>query len=66
MKIENEKKGLFARLNENKKANKSSGCCNFEVEEITDKDENKKDKKSSCCSFEVEEIVDESEIVKDK
>jgi len=34
MKNDNEKKGLLNRLNENKKAKKSSCCCNIEVEEI--------------------------------
>ena len=34
MKNENEKKGLFDRLNVNRKAKKSACCCNFEVEEI--------------------------------
>lgn len=56
MKNENEKKGLFDRLNGNKKAKESSCCCNFEVEEIPeDNNENKnekkprKDKGNSCC-----------------
>ena len=30
----NEKKGLFARLTENKKNKKNSCCCNIELEEI--------------------------------
>lgn len=56
MKNENEKKGLFARLNESKKAKKGSGCCSFEVEEIPDEEQekNENEKKppkgnSSCC-----------------
>ena len=56
MKNENEKKGLFARIVENKKTKKSSCCCNFEVEEIPkenndNKSEEKspKDKGNSCC-----------------
>ena len=51
-----EKKGLFARLVENMKTKKSSCCCNFEVEEIPEenndnKSEEKstKDKGNSCC-----------------
>lgn len=67
MKIGNGEKGLFARLNANKKEKKRSVCCNIEIEEIPDKGENKKVKKNSCCSFELEEIVvDESEIDKDR
>ena len=56
MKNENEKKRLFARLNENKKTKKSSGCCNFEVEEIPEEDKEKENEKkpqkgtgNSCC-----------------
>ena len=30
----NEKKGLFARLAENKKSKRNSCCCNIELEEI--------------------------------
>ncbi|RNC29406.1 MAG: hypothetical protein AWM53_00404 [Candidatus Dichloromethanomonas elyunquensis] len=55
MKSEDEKKGLFGRLTKGNKNKKDSCCCNFEIEEITDKnDENKKemakeDKDNSCC-----------------
>lgn len=56
MKNENEKKGLFARINDNKRKKKNSCCCNFEVEEIPDKDKEKdnakkspKGKGNSCC-----------------
>ena len=59
MKNENEKKGLFARLTENKKAKKNSCYCNFEVEEIPEEENNEKEKTSekkppkskdnSCC-----------------
>ncbi|MCH3964611.1 MAG: hypothetical protein LKE46_10080 [Clostridium sp.] len=53
-KKENEKKGLFERLAQNKKAKKNSSCCNFEVEEIPEKNnkgekKSPKDKGSSCC-----------------
>ncbi len=57
MKNENEKKGFFARLTENKEAKKSSCCCNVELEEIPDENnDNQSDKKSltekgnSCCN----------------
>ncbi len=57
MKNETEKKGLFARLNANKKTKKSSCCCcNIELEEIPDEKvknekekEPPKDKGNSCC-----------------
>ena len=56
MKNENEKKGLFYRLRDNKKPKKSSCCCNFELEEIPEeKEENKdegetsKNNGKSCC-----------------
>lgn len=56
MKNENEKKGLFVKLAENKKVKKNSCCCNIELEEIPDeqvKEEEKKDaskkNKNSCC-----------------
>ena len=46
MKNENGKKGLFDRLNGNKKTKKSSCCCNFEIEEIPEKNDDKKSEKS--------------------
>ena len=52
---ENEKKGLFYRLKDNKKPKKSSCCCNFELEEIPEEKEESKDEKNSkengkpCC-----------------
>lgn len=54
---ENEKKGIFTRLNENKKAKKGSCCCNFEVEEIPEEENEEKEnadqlpkgKGNSCC-----------------
>jgi hypothetical protein len=55
MENEEKKKGLFARLNNNQKEKKKSGCCNFEIEEIPDeetknnKDETPKSKGGSCC-----------------
>lgn len=56
MKNENEKKGLFARLNVSNKTKKGSCCCNFEVEEIPQEDQEKenenkspKGKGNSCC-----------------
>lgn len=56
MKNENEKKGLFDRLNGNKKTKKSSCCCNFKVEEIPEEkndnkgeDKSQKGKGNSCC-----------------
>lgn len=56
MEKENEKKGLFARLNKNQKEKKKSSCCNIEIEEIPDEDtKNKnedtspKSKGNSCC-----------------
>lgn len=57
MKNENEKKGLFARLTENKKTKKSSCCGSFEFEEIPESDINDKngekkspkDQGNSCC-----------------
>jgi len=39
MKNEDEKKGLFGRLTGGKKAKKSSGCCNIELEELPDETE---------------------------
>lgn len=43
MKNDNEKKGLFDRLNG--KAKKSSCCCNFELQEIpNEKEENNQEK----------------------
>ena len=56
MENENEKKGLFDRLNGIKKAKKKSCCCNFEIEEIPEEKNEKKDEKKtqkgkggSCC-----------------
>ncbi|MBZ4647696.1 MAG: hypothetical protein JG777_3185 [Clostridia bacterium] len=50
-----EKKGFFSRLIGNRKAKKSSCCCNIELEEIPEeKEENKeersaKDTSKPCC-----------------
>ena len=57
MEKDNEKKGFFAKLTENKKAKKSSCCCcNIEIEEVPeDEKENKPDEakdsegKGGCC-----------------
>ncbi len=53
--MENEKKGLFAKLLKSKKDKKCSCCGGFEIEEIndeenvaTEKDAKPKDK-DSCC-----------------
>lgn len=46
MKNENEKKGLFDRLNGIKKTKKSSCCGSFEIEEIPKKTKKKRMKKS--------------------
>lgn len=44
----NERKGFFGRLTENKKSKKGSCCCNIELEEITeDKDEKNKGHEAS-------------------
>lgn len=54
MKKENKKKSLFERLNVNRKSKKSSCCCNFEIEEIpeeqneTKREKTPKDKGGSC------------------
>lgn len=56
MKNENEKKGLFARLNGNKNTKKSSCCGSFVIEEIPEEDKEKENEKkppkgkgNSCC-----------------
>ena len=55
MKNENEKKGLLERLLGSKKEKKGSCCCNFEVEEIPEENDNKKESQKaegdgkSCC-----------------
>jgi hypothetical protein len=55
MKNENEKKGLFNQLTNQKKTKKNSCCGNFTIEEIPEnnKEKNKKkspkDKNGSCC-----------------
>ena len=52
---QNEKKGLFDRLNGNKKAKKSSCCGSFEIEEIPEENKDKKEDKvppkgkGGCC-----------------
>ncbi len=46
IKNDNEKKGLFARLNENKKTKKSSCCCNVEIEEIPEEENDYKSEKN--------------------
>lgn len=53
--MENEKKGLFARLNVKKKT-RSSCCGSFEIEEIPEENNDQKnekkpseDKGNSCC-----------------
>ena len=54
MKNENEKKSLFERLIGGKKEKKKSSCCNFEVEEIPEKNDKEKETPkegngNSCC-----------------
>ena len=54
MKNGNEKKGLFERLTGKKKVKKSS-CCDFQIEELPEENDNKEpkdssnSKKDSCC-----------------
>lgn len=47
MKNDNKKKGLFSRFNLSNKIKKSSGCCNFEVEEIPEEEQEKENEKKS-------------------
>jgi hypothetical protein len=46
MKNKKEKKGLFKRLTENKKANKSSCCGNFIIEELPEENTDNPDDKN--------------------
>lgn len=56
MKNENEKKGLFARLNRSKNSKKRSCCGSIEIEEVPEdgkgkenEKESPKSKGNSCC-----------------
>lgn len=51
MENKNEKKGIFNMLKGMKKDKKSSCCCGFQIEEISDESTDSKNtkEKKSCC-----------------